>query len=141
MSLEKKIEDIIKELEKSKEYILKESLPPDRLSQGVVVMSGHLIRLGEYVAEMVYQANTAYIYRKWKYSFEYNTLSKDFTVKDRDNEATLRIKAEQEDEIKKRRMADRVKTLHEDYRLFVMTIQTRLGVLKSELFSKHGEGV
>lgn len=141
MNIEEKVEGIIKELEKCKSYILDESLAPDRLSQGVVVMSGHLIRLGEFVAELVYQANTSYIYRKWKYSFEYNTLSRDFTVKDRDNEATLRIKAEQEDEVKKRRMADRVKTLHEDYRLFIMTIQTRLGVLKSELFSKHGEGI
>ena len=132
------METIINKLQESKEFIISHDLNPDELSQKVVDMSAYLITLGGYIADLVYEANSAYIYRKFKYAFEFSQLS-EMTITDKTNEATIKIKQDQQAEIEKRRIADRVKTLHEDYKLFIMTIQTRLGVLKSELFQKNLE--
>ena len=128
------IEKTIQELEKIKQIIIDRELTPDELSRAALKMSGYLIRLGEFIAQLIYDANDAYIYRKYKYSFEYSALSRDITVKDREHEVTIKTKEDHKNEIEKRRLADRVKTLHNDYRLFIMTIQSRLNILKSELF-------
>ena len=140
MKLHEEIDETIKELQRCKDAIMQSELPPDRLSNAVVIMSGHLIRLGSFIADLVYDANNAYIYRKFKYASDFNTLSKELsgaTMRELDNKAQIQNKEHHEVEIEKRRTADRVKTLHEDYRLFIMTIQTKLSVIKSELFSKN----
>ena len=133
------MENVIKELEALKNSIINDALNPADLSEAIVLMSGYLIYLGGFVADKVYDANNAYTNRKFKYASDFNTLSKELsgkTMREMDIKTQISNKEHQDLENEKRHDADRVKVLYESYKLFIMVNQTRLSVLKSELFNK-----
>ena len=109
---------------------------PDELSRCASQMGVLLCRVGEVVAEMTTRANEAYIYRKFKYLWNFNSLS-GLTAKERENIAMEQTLENYEIELVNRYIADLIKVKYEDYARFVNLIQTRLGVLKQERINSN----
>ena len=108
------------------------AITPDLLSRCATEMSVLLCRIGELVAELKSNANEAYIYRKFRYIWEYNVLKKDMTQKQRENLAMEQSFDYYKQELINRFVADFISAKYEDYQRFVNVVQSRLRIMKNE---------
>jgi hypothetical protein len=114
-----------------------ENSTPDEISRCAAKMSALLCRMGELVTELVTEANECYIYRKLKYGWEFNSLSVDLNVGNREAIAQEKTFEERQDELVSRYVADFMKTKYEDYNRFVSILQSRIKILNNEIFKSN----
>jgi hypothetical protein len=112
---------------------------PEMLSSSIVRMGVLLIRLGQLSADLMAEANDAYIYRKRKYSWEFTAMKGDLKISERENLASDKIQSEVDEELITRYIADHVKFLYDDFSRFVMILQSRLNTLRDERVKSHNE--
>lgn len=110
----------------------------DELSRSGLQLSLLLVNLGEMVSSAELQANTAYIYRKWKGITEYKRLRQEFkTIKDTDNATEEAISQEYEKQLEARYNADMLKSFYKSVNGVIMAIQSRLKQLQSEQINSN----
>lgn len=126
-----RIMDIVDTLKKRKVS----SWTGEQLSAAASELSILLVNLGQTVTGYSLEANSAYIYRKWKKSSEFKSLTgeTDKMTMGRATELTnLFTIDDQIEENTKRGLADTYKTLYDDVSRIVSVIQTRISFLKTE---------
>ena len=114
-------------------------LKPDDISRCIATMSRYMDKLGELISELSAKANEAYIYKKYKYLWEYTQITKTLTVKDREGIASDRIFDEQEEEIINRFVADFMHTKFKTFDKFISVLQSRIGLMRSEIIRANYE--
>ena len=112
------IEDIIKVLDTI------EILTPEQLGHHIHKLSTLSFRFAELVTKLTTKANEAYIYRKFRYVWEYQVLSG--TIKDKESMAQDSIFKECEHELITRFVADHFKVKLEAVERLVSVLQSRL---------------
>lgn len=104
------------------------------LSVKCVELSMLMVNLGEMVADYTSNANTKYIFRKFRLAQEYKILRQDINNKVKDSELTAleNTTKEYEDEIVAQYIADILKTKYDDVDRIIRVVQSRVSYLKSE---------
>lgn len=104
------------------------------LSLKCVELSMLMVNLGKMVADYTSNANSKYIFRKFRLAQEYKALRKDLNSKVKDSELTAleNTAKEYEDEIVSQYIADVLKTKYDDVDRIIRIVQSRVSYLKSE---------
>lgn len=129
--------EFLSEIDKIKEAINKmaDKITADELSRSIYRLSVLLVNLGGLVAEVSCQANENYVYRKYRFLWEFNMLNPEMTTKNRENIALDKIHANYCNELVSRFVADFLKAYKDDINTLISVIQTRLSYLKSEMIN------
>lgn len=123
----------LQEIKLLKEYAISDDVSPNDLADLLVKMSAYLFRIGTLVCRLTSEANQTYMYRKLSYVFEYNVLSNEIKVKDRESMALLKTQREYEDELVARYVADYMKTLYDNYTMLMSKLQSKLALMRNEM--------
>jgi len=93
----------------------------------------YLFNIGDMVAESVLDANSAYIYRKWKYTHSYKALRAELDkVKDAEMGATIDTGDEYEVQLKTQYNADVLKSYYQNCERLVSFIQSMMKHAENE---------
>jgi len=106
----------------------------DELSRAVVKLSLLLVNLGREVSEATLNANSAYMYRKFKFATEFKRIRQELELNIKDSEMTAlqNIKKSKEEEITSQYNADVLRSFYDDVSRLVMSLQSRLKFLRDE---------
>lgn len=114
------------------------SIDVETISSSMSMMTAYLSNLAGVVPRYTSLANSQYIYRKfslmWEFSRLGNTLN---TIKDKENESLKNTEEEHFEELVARYVADYLKSKYDSYEKHASVLQSRLGILKSELFRSN----
>lgn len=136
-----KHKEVFDGIDKIVEYVKKNhDTTPDMLSKAVVKLSVYLVNLGAIVSEAKSNANEAYTFRKycevWQYSKLKDTIK---TSKDCEKMSFDNVFEQYRTELINRYVADVLAAYYDDTSRMVMTLQTRLNILRDEMYnSKRG---
>jgi len=128
----KKHEELDK-IQRIKERAIKSDITANDLADALTEMCAYLFRIGVLCSEKTNMANEAYIYRKLKYMFSYNSLGDGIKIKDKEGLAMQSITEQYEAELVNRFVADYMKTLYDDYSRLISVLQSKLALLRSEM--------
>lgn len=111
------------------------SVDVETISAVTSMTTAYLCNLAGVVPRYTALANAQYIYRKFSVMWEFKKLGEAFnTVKEKDNEALNRTKDEHFEELVARYVADYLKNKYDAYEKHVSVLQSRLGILRNEMF-------
>lgn len=120
----KMVDAIIKDIDEI------DPLTPEMLIDSITRLATLSFRIGEKVNHLITQANEAYVYRKFRYAWEFSLLSG--SVKDRESEALDNLFNEHQVELTTRFIADHFKTKLEMIDRLISVLQTRLRFAEKE---------
>ncbi len=131
--------EYLPEIDKIKESINRKAsaITPDELSRAAFQLAMYLVNLGQLVAELSAKANENYTYRKYRFLWEFNSLAKKLSVKEKEDISMDNIFDEQRQELVSRFVADFVKGYKDDIERLVSVMQSRIGYLKQEHFKSN----
>ena len=110
------------------------SVDVETISACTSMITAYLSYLSGIIPKYTALANSHYIYRKFSLMWEWNKLGDGFTGKKKDNEALDRTEQEHKDELIMRYIADYLKNKYESYERHVSILQSRLGILRNQMF-------
>lgn len=120
---------------------------PDQLSRAIASLAVLRVNLGQEMANAVAYYDISYTYRKMRYASEWkptkaalNQELKRATIQDIDSEIMQEIAAEQEEELKNKHYAERLRTLYDSTETLITAMQSRLGILKQERYEARHQG-
>jgi len=106
----------------------------ETISNAMSSISAYLCTLSGIVPRYTAIANASYIYRKFAYMWEFRKMVQFNTVKEKEQEALDRTADEHFEEVVSRYVADYIKNKYDAYERHVSILQTRIGLLKNEMF-------
>lgn len=124
----KKIEDNIKLVDDIT------SVDVETISQVAFSISAYLVTLSGVIAKYTSLANSHYVYGKFSLMWEWNKLGEGYSGKAKDNVALEKTAEIHKDELIKKYVADYLKGKYDSYEKVVSVLQTRLGILRNEMF-------
>jgi len=110
------------------------SVDVETISHAMSTISAYLCTLSGVVPKYTAIANATYIYRKFAYMWEFRKMVQFNTVKEKEQEALDRTADEHFEEVVSRYVADYIKNKYDAYERHVSILQTRIGLLKNEMF-------
>jgi hypothetical protein len=113
------------------------SVDVETISSCASQMTAWLANLAGVVPKYTSQANGAYLYRKFSYAWEFTNFSNEFSVKDRESKTLMKTREHHENEQINRYVADYLKNKYEAYERHVSVLQSRLGILRNEMFRSN----
>ena len=132
-----KIKNIIAALEDGQKYELK-TLDLDSLTRLAGKLAIYRASLSEMVADAVYEANYAYIFRRYQFAAEFNKLKIHLKEQEKMTDGQAERQTEEalfelrQKEIENRRTADRLSGLLDTIDRLVFVIHSRITVLLTE---------
>jgi vancomycin resistance protein YoaR len=119
----------------------------DKLSRAITSLAILRVNLGQEMANAVAYYDISYTYRKMRYASEWkptkdklNKQLKRATIQDIDSEIMQQIADEQEAELKNKHYAEQLRTLYDSTETLITAMQSRLGILKQEMYESRSHG-
>ncbi len=112
-----------------------ERFQSDELIRVAGKLSAITASLGDVISRATARANSAYLYRKFSLRWNFSTLSKELPKYERENTAEKMTEKNHTEEMVIRCAVDTLKTRFESYTRTISLIQSRMGILKNEMYS------
>ena len=111
------------------------SVDVETISRAASTTSAYLATLAGIVPKYTSFANSSYIFRKFTLMWNFQKIGQEYnTVKEKDLEALNRSEKEHEEELIARYVADYLKNKYDAYEKHVSVLQSRMGILKNEMY-------